>query len=144
MPLSASFCTQGVRSKRSSLCSFIRGRSLRTQALGNFTYYDYTEPEDVPEELHSSFGVVVADPPYLSEECLQKTAVTMRLLAKDTEKPCLYLLTGAVMREPAAKLLGLRPATFRPQHKNKLGNEFCLFTNVIPSQRLGGWDTSLP
>ena len=113
------------------------------QALGHFTYYDFNAPEDVPEDLHQSFGVVVADPPYLSLECLQKTAVTMRLLAQDATQPRLYLLTGAVMREPAAQLLGLRPATFRPQHKNKLGNEFCLFTNVTPSERLGGWEVAI-
>jgi len=76
-----------------------------------------------------------------SEECLEKTAATMQLLAEDVDKPRYYLLTGAVMRQPAAQLLSLRPATFRPQHTNKLGNEFCLFTNVTPSQRLGGWDT---
>jgi hypothetical protein len=115
----------------------------RVQALGNFTYYDYKAPDDVPEGLHHSFGVVVADPPYLSQECLQKTAVTMRLLAKDVERSRFYLLTGAVMREPAAQLLGLRPATFRPQHKNKLGNEFCLFTNCKPSERLGGWEAAI-
>ena len=66
--------------------------------------------------------------------------MTMRLLAKDTEMPRFYLLTGAVMQGSAAQLLSLRPATFRPQHTNKLGNEFCLFTNVTPSQQLGGWE----
>jgi len=76
-----------------------------------------------------------------SQECLEKTAATMQLLAEDVEKPRYYLLTGAVMRQPAAQLLSLRPAKFRPQHTNKLGNEFCLFTNVTPSQRTGGWDT---
>ena len=66
--------------------------------------------------------------------------MTMRLLASGGETPKFYLLTGAVMRGPAAQLLGLRPAAFRPHHTNKLGNEFCLFTNVTPSQRLGGWE----
>ncbi len=56
-----------------------------------------------------------------SEECLEKTAATMQLLAEDVDKPRYYLLTGAVMRQPAAQLLSLRPATFRPQHTNKLG-----------------------
>lgn len=64
----------------------------------------------------------------------------MRLLAKQPEQPVFYLLTGAVMREAAARLLQLRPATFRPEHKNKLGNDFLLYSNVTPSARLGGWD----
>ena len=73
-------------------------------------------------------------------ECLEKTAATMRLLAKDAERPCFYLLTGAVMRGPAAQLLNMKASSYRPQHTNKLGNEFCLFTNVTPSERLGGWE----
>ena len=76
-----------------------------------------------------------------SEECLKKTAATMQLLADGADAPRFYLLTGAVMQQPAAQLLNLRPAKFRPQHTNKLGNEFCLFTNVKPSQRMGGWDS---
>ena len=35
------------------------------QVLGNFTLYDYKLPLDLPPELHHSFQVVVADPPYL-------------------------------------------------------------------------------
>lgn len=35
------------------------------QALGNFSLYDYREPQAVPEELKGAFNVVVADPPYL-------------------------------------------------------------------------------
>ena len=71
---------------------------------------------------------------------MEKTAVSMRLLCKQPEKPLFYLLTGAVMREAAARLLQLRPAAFRPEHKNKLGNDFLLYSNVTPSVRLGGWD----
>ena len=37
----------------------------------------------VDAELKSSFDVVVADPPFLNEDCLTKTAQTIRLLAKN-------------------------------------------------------------
>lgn len=37
----------------------------RAQVLGDFTLYDYKKPLEVPSELHGSFDVVVADPPYL-------------------------------------------------------------------------------
>jgi predicted methyltransferase len=38
----------------------------RFQRYGDdYTYYDYNTPEDVPEEHHHTFRVVVADPPYL-------------------------------------------------------------------------------
>lgn len=50
----------------------------RYSARGDFTLYDYNSPEDVPASLHHTFDVVVADPPYLSEECFLKTAQCVR------------------------------------------------------------------
>ncbi len=49
------------------------------QALGNFTFYDYNEPEAVPNELHHSFGVVVADPPYLVRRTLPFCLAVLQL-----------------------------------------------------------------
>ena len=48
------------------------------QALGNFTFYDYNEPEAVPKELHHSFGVVIADPPYLVRHTLPFCLAALR------------------------------------------------------------------
>ncbi len=47
-----------------------------------FVFYDYNSPLDIPRDLRESFDVVFADPPFLSEECLTKTAVTIKFLAK--------------------------------------------------------------
>lgn len=49
----------------------------------DFIFYDYSEPlcfstNVVPQ----SFDVVLADPPYLSEECLSKVAETIKYLSK--------------------------------------------------------------
>ena len=56
------------------------------QALGNFTFYDYNEPEDVPDALRNSFGVVIADPPYLVRDarpaCLHHGAQSYCLSSK--------------------------------------------------------------
>ncbi|KAK6126579.1 hypothetical protein DH2020_039690 [Rehmannia glutinosa] len=104
-----------------------------------FTFYDYNQPEDLPSSLKHSFQIVVADPPYLSKECLEKVAETIRFLSRPGE-PYLLLLTGEVQKDLAAELLGLRPCGFRPQHSSKLGNEFRLFTSYNPGARLGGWD----
>ena len=41
---------------------------------GDFSRYDYNSPTDVEAALCGAFDVVVADPPYLAEECLVKTA----------------------------------------------------------------------
>ncbi|TYI76282.1 hypothetical protein E1A91_D06G065300v1 [Gossypium mustelinum] len=45
-----------------------------------------------------------------------------------------------VQRDRAAELLGLRACNFRPRHSSKLGNEFRVFTNYDPGERLGGWE----
>ena len=50
----------------------------------HFVFYDYTRPLELPECLgEKSFDVVVADPPYLSEECLQKMAQTVKFLMRE-------------------------------------------------------------
>ena len=67
----------------------------------DFVFYDYQAPLDIPRELRESFDLVFADPPFLSEECLTKTAVTMKYLAKER----IVLCTGAVMAELADRLL---------------------------------------
>ena len=54
----------------------------------DFVFYDYNKPLDLPSDLHRSFDLVVADPPFLSEECLLKTSQTVRLLAKEKVMLC--------------------------------------------------------
>ncbi|OIV89506.1 hypothetical protein TanjilG_20425 [Lupinus angustifolius] len=105
----------------------------------DYTFYDYNHPEELPLELKHSYKVVVADPPYLSEECLKKVAEAISFLIKPRES-FLLLLTGEVQKERAAEILGLHPCGFRPQHTSKLGNEFRLFSNYDPGMRLGGWE----
>jgi len=56
----------------------------------SFIHYDYNEPLALPVELERSFDLVVADPPFLSDECLRKTAQTVHYL---TDKKIL-LCTG--------------------------------------------------
>ncbi|CAI9765933.1 unnamed protein product [Fraxinus pennsylvanica] len=104
-----------------------------------FTFYDYNQPEDLPLSLKHSFPIIVADPPYLSKECLEKVTETISFLSRPGQS-YLLLLTGEVQKERAAELLGLRPCGFRPHHASKLGNEFRLFTNYNPGTRLDGWE----
>jgi hypothetical protein len=60
---------------------------------GDFVLYDYNSPLDIPHHFAGNFSVVVADPPFLSEECLMKTAETIKFLAKNKIILCtgLYL-----------------------------------------------------
>ncbi|KAL2534498.1 methyltransferase [Abeliophyllum distichum] len=104
-----------------------------------FTFYDYNQPENLPLSLKHSFPIIVADPPYLSKECLEKVTETISFLSRPGQS-YLLLLTGEVQKERAAELLGLRPCGFQPHHSSKLGNEFRLFTNYDPGTRLDGWE----
>ncbi|THU62542.1 hypothetical protein C4D60_Mb01t06230 [Musa balbisiana] len=105
----------------------------------DFIYYDYNQPEELLPSLKHNYQVIIADPPYLSKECLEKVAHTISLLAHPQDS-YLLLLTGEVQKERAAEILNVHPCGFRPQHTNKLGNEFRLFTNYDPAGRLGGWE----
>ncbi|EFJ07374.1 hypothetical protein SELMODRAFT_236333 [Selaginella moellendorffii] len=106
----------------------------------DFTYYDYNHPEDLPRHFEHRFYVVAADPPYLSEECLEKTTRAVQFLSEDHQKSPVLLLTGSVQQERAFFLLGVQPCGFRPAHKHKLGNEFKLYTNYDPGDNVRGWE----
>lgn len=115
----------------------------RFESWGNFSFYDYNEPDKIQDDLKGRFSIVVADPPYLSEECLVKTLKTARILARTQPTPHYYLLTGAVMRDLAYREMQLKPVVFRPVHSQKLGNEFLLYCNQDTASDLGGWDNEL-
>ncbi|XP_003742532.1 EEF1A lysine methyltransferase 1 [Galendromus occidentalis] len=91
----------------------------------NFVFYDYKSPEDLPKELEGAFDVVLADPPFLAEECLEKVAKTITFLTKKS----IILCTGIVMKSSVERILGLSETAFQPQHARKLGNQFGCFTN---------------
>ncbi|XP_010516495.1 PREDICTED: protein-lysine N-methyltransferase N6AMT2 isoform X4 [Camelina sativa] len=111
---------------------------MRFERYGSeFTFYDYNEPEDLPLQLKHCFHIIVADPPYLSRECLERVSQTISFLSIPVDS-LLLLLTGEVQREHAAELLGVRPCVFKPHHSSKLGNEFRLFISYDPGTRLGG------
>lgn len=56
----------------------------RFAAYGDdFVFYDYNEPLSLEARVPPrSFDVVLADPPYLSKECLEKVAKTIKYLSK--------------------------------------------------------------
>ena len=55
----------------------------RFSAFGSdFVSYDYKDPLNFPHKLIESYDLVIADPPFLSEECLTKTASTIKSLTK--------------------------------------------------------------
>ncbi|XP_069011152.1 EEF1A lysine methyltransferase 1 [Embiotoca jacksoni] len=98
----------------------------------DFVFYDYNEPLCLPARVAPrSFDVVLADPPYLSEECLSKVAQTIQYLSKGK----VLLCTGAIMENLAKELLDLKMCSFLPKHNRNLSNEFRCFVNY-PSRLL--------
>ncbi|XP_006894161.1 PREDICTED: N(6)-adenine-specific DNA methyltransferase 2 [Elephantulus edwardii] len=91
-----------------------------------FIFYDYNNPLDLPKKIVAhSFDIVIADPPYLSEECLRKTSETVKHLTQNK----ILLCTGAIMEEAAAELLGVKMCKFIPRHTRNLANEFRCYVN---------------
>lgn len=81
---------------------------------------------DLPEKIAAhSFDIVIADPPYLSKECLRKTSETIKYLTQGKIRLC----TSAVMEEEAAELPGVKMCKFIPKHIQTLGNEFRCYVN---------------
>lgn len=103
----------------------------RFAAYGDeFIFYDYNNPLCLREDISpQSFDIVIADPPYLSEECLSKVALTVKYLTKDK----ILLCTGAIMEEHARKLMNLKMCSFLPKHSHNLANEFRCYINYDSS-----------
>ncbi|KAL3055994.1 EEF1A lysine methyltransferase 1 [Trematomus bernacchii] len=97
----------------------------------DFLFYDYNEPLALSNAPPQSFDFVIADPPYLSEECLTKVAQTVKYLSKGK----VLLCTGAIMEKVAKELLDVKMCSFLPKHNKNLSNEFRCFVNY-PSRLL--------
>ncbi|KOX80570.1 N(6)-adenine-specific DNA methyltransferase 2, partial [Melipona quadrifasciata] len=91
----------------------------------DFISYNYKFPLHVPRNLSKFYDLVIADPPFLSDECLTKTALTIKFLAKKK----IVLCTGAIMSELAERLLNVKICNFIPHHQNNLANEFYCYSN---------------
>lgn len=75
---------QGVVDGSDRVSAIVLEYDRRFAAYGDdFVFYDYNEPLSLGANLPTqSFDIVLADPPYLSEECLSKVAETVKYLSK--------------------------------------------------------------
>merc|ERR1712096_45625 len=105
----------------------------------DFHLYDYKTPLQLDSELRGQFDLVFADPPFLSEECLTKTLVTVRWMGRPGAR--LGLCTGAVMAELAARLAQLQPCRFTPEHEKSLSNPFQCFA-ISTLTNMWSWASS--
>lgn len=68
------------------------------------------------------------DIPFLSEECLEKSNILCRKMAKNYAK--IVLCTGKVMSNTISKVMNdMKICKFEPEHERNLGNDFGTFAN---------------
>jgi hypothetical protein len=103
----------------------------------DFVFYDFEQPLRLANELRSGFDRIICDPPFLSEDCQTKAAMTARFLAKSWSKggdqdlrfiSCTGERCGEIIHRLYSQL-GVRTTTFLPKHSKGLSNEFCCYSN---------------
>ncbi|TPX09577.1 uncharacterized protein E0L32_009178 [Thyridium curvatum] len=107
-----------------------------------FVFYDFVEPFKLPGNLKGAVTRIICDPPFLSEDCQTKAAMTVRWLAKpsptlsssssSTSQNRLVVCTGERMEELVTRLyksFGVRTTTYEPVHARGLSNEFYCYAS---------------
>ena len=105
----------------------------------DFVYYDFEQPLRLPAELKGRFDRIICDPPFLSEDCQTKTALSVRTLARswtaaqgDPAGLRFISCTGERVGEIITRLYGkagVETTTFEPEHSKGLSNEFRCYAN---------------
>lgn len=100
----------------------------------HFSFYDYNEPDNVPQHLRHKVDRLLIDPPFLEEDCQVKSSIAAKnLLTKDKHaktktgdlKYKMISSTGERMRDVIKRIYpDTHITTFYPEHKNGLSNEF--------------------
>ncbi|EGS19416.1 uncharacterized protein CTHT_0048750 [Thermochaetoides thermophila DSM 1495] len=121
----------------------------RFSVFSEFVFYDFAQPLKLPPHLKGTVDRIACDPPFLSEDCQTKTALTVRWLLKPTPKPSspeqrpqlprMILCTGERMQTLVLRLyksLGLKTTDYEPKHARGLSNEFYCYAN-FESERWG-------
>ncbi|KAI1207776.1 putative N6-adenine methyltransferase-domain-containing protein [Annulohypoxylon truncatum] len=112
----------------------------RFAIFSEFIFYDFLQPTKLPAHLKGAVDRIICDPPFLSEDCQTKTALTVRWMSRTfagagsqgQPHPRLIVTTGERMEPLITKLyrsLGARTTTYEPVHAHGLGNEFYCYAN---------------
>lgn len=96
----------------------------------DFVFYDYKDEIRNGINLRSYenyFDIILSDPPFLSQECIENTAKIIRKLRK--ENASIVMCSGQTAKHWIEEQLHLNLCGFRPGHDNNLANEFCSYAN---------------
>lgn len=103
----------------------------RFSAFGDdFVYYDYKDVrrnETLFKSYENFFDIIVADPPFLSRECIEHTANIIRRIKKSDTN--IIMCSGQTTAIWLEELLMLNMCEFRPEHERNLANEFRTYAN---------------
>jgi 16S rRNA G966 N2-methylase RsmD len=125
----------------------------RFDLFPEFIHYDFQYPLRLPSELKGKFDRILIDPPFLSNDCQTKSALTARWLMKPWVAPTraastshdsdgrdtaeqsptrIIICTGQVVKELVEKLFrqaGVRATTLEIRHSKGLSNEFLCYSS---------------
>ncbi|KAF2641594.1 hypothetical protein P280DRAFT_549286 [Massarina eburnea CBS 473.64] len=118
----------------------------RFAVFKEFVKYDFEKPVTLPVEMRASFDRIICDPPFLSQDCQTKAALTVRWLAKSWASPDslrLVVCTGERMESLITKLyakVGTKTTDYEIKHAKGLSNEFRCYANF----ECGDWSALAP
>lgn len=107
----------------------------RFAVFKEFVRYDFEKAIQLPAELKGSFDTIICDPPFLSQDCQTKAALTVRWLAKSWTQDSLRLIvcTGermeSLVTEKLYSTVGVKTTQYEIQHSKGLSNEFRCYAN---------------
>ncbi|KAH0609597.1 uncharacterized protein H6S33_013083 [Morchella sextelata] len=105
----------------------------RFDLFDEFVHYDFKYPLRLPESLKGKFDRIILDPPFLSNDCQTKSALTVRWMMKPwTPSNRLIVCTGERMQGLVEKLYkhaGIRTTTYEVRHMKGLSNEFLCYSS---------------
>lgn len=96
----------------------------------DYVQYDYKSSiidSQYLSEFTNYFDIIIADPPFLSEECIQAVSILINRMRKCDSS--IILCSGVVIANLAESYMGLQQCNYRPQHERNLANEFRSYAN---------------
>ncbi|KAH8281212.1 hypothetical protein KR044_005650 [Drosophila immigrans] len=104
----------------------------RFSAYGSdFVHYDYNAIDcnsDYPIMHNRCYDLIIADPPFLSEECMSKMSKIVINLQRSSDSKIIFC-SGEVVEPWLTTFLPVHKCRFRPEHERNLGNEFVSYAN---------------
>ncbi|KAI9738355.1 MAG: hypothetical protein M1834_008853 [Cirrosporium novae-zelandiae] len=110
----------------------------RFAVFSEFIFYDFNSPLKLPADFKGRFNRIICDPPFLSEDCQTKAALTARWLLRPDEPSkganagdkMIIVCTGERMESLILKVYPVKTTTFEPEHNgSRLSNAFRCYAN---------------